>query len=535
MYLNPRSEATWCKYFPTTLKSVAQSWITKGVKEGSISGWKDLSNKFKSKFSTANRREKTTAELMSLQQAEDESLHDYLTRFSNESSRITSLDQGLAVFALRNGLQVGKGWESERTTVRGPYVEPKALEPSSAAEPKKEKFVPYAGRYDSYTPLTLPHAKIYITTRDEGRFKKPRPLPPWHQQKGKDRWCEFHESPEHRTEDCLQLKDQIEDLVQKNYLKKYLTDCREEKKAERDSQQDLDFLQKKGKQQDKDILDILAIFEGTSRSVVKCHLRGLTHQVNHAKLRAPQSPVPNILFTTEHCQGVVYPHDDPLVIVMGIANCNVWRTLVDGGSGANILFRGAFDQLKMEAKHLSPVPYPVSGFNGSSSYPDGKTLLPVTVDKGRAVRCIMVEFLVVDAPSVYNVIMGRPLIHDIQGVVLTYHQTMIYVSVEGHSERIKGSQKEARRCNHLKPSKGRRSDQDDEEEKERDHSAKNPRGLRASAQGTPAKEKSIRGEKASSSSEPKDSEDQPKSRRHADIDSKPKSEESSAKAMELDN
>ncbi|XP_021756135.1 uncharacterized protein LOC110721306 [Chenopodium quinoa] len=157
---------------------------------------------------------------------------------------------------------------------------------------------------------------------------------------------------------------------------------------------------------------------------------------------------------------------------MGIANRSIWRTLVDGDSGANILFRGAFDQLKMEAKHLTPVPYLVSGLNGSSSYPDGKIFLPVTIGKGRAVRSIMVEFLVVDAPSVYNVIMGRPLIHDIQGVVSTYHQTMIYVSDEGHSEKIKGSQKEARRCNHLKPSKGRCNDQDDEEEKERDRSAK---------------------------------------------------------------
>ena len=74
MYLNPKSEASWCKYFPTTLKGVAQAWITKGVKEGSFTGWKELSNKFKSKFSTANRREKTTAKLMGLQQGEDESL-----------------------------------------------------------------------------------------------------------------------------------------------------------------------------------------------------------------------------------------------------------------------------------------------------------------------------------------------------------------------------------------------------------------------------------------------------------------------------
>ncbi|XP_021773979.1 uncharacterized protein LOC110737938 [Chenopodium quinoa] len=288
----------------------------------------------------------------------------------------------------KSGARKAKGQVSEG---QGPRKgKAKASKPSSAPESKKDR-TPYTGRYDSYTPLALPHAKIYSTTKNEGSFKKPRSLPPWHQQKGKDRWCEFHESTRHRTEDCLQLKDQIEDLVQKGYLKKYLAECREEKKAEKDPRQELDFSQKKDKSQGKETLDILVISEETSRNAVKRHLRGLTHQVNHADIQAPQSPVSNILFMAEDCQGVVYPHEGPLVIVTGIANHNVWRSLVDGGSGANILFRGAFDQLRLEAKHQTLVPYPVSRFNGSSLYPDGKILILVTIGKDRAAQNTMVE------------------------------------------------------------------------------------------------------------------------------------------------
>ena len=139
-----------------------------------------------------------------------------------------------------------------------------------------------------------------------------------------------------------------------------------------------------------------------------------------------------------------------------------------------------------------------------------------------------------DVPSVYNVIMGRPIIHKIQGVVSTYHQMMIYVSDEGRSERIQGSQKEARRCNHLKPSKSRQDDRDDEEEREKDLCTKKPKGLSASAQGTPTKEKSLGQEKAGSLSEPKDLEHQQKSGKLGDIDSRLDHEESSAKSMELD-
>ncbi|XP_021732041.1 uncharacterized protein LOC110698831 [Chenopodium quinoa] len=112
---------------------------------------------------------------------------------------------------------------------------------------------------------------------------------------------------------------------------------------------------------------------------------------------------------------------------------------------------------------------------------------------------------------------------------------MIYVSDKGRSEKILGSQKEARRCNHLKPSKSRRNDKDDEEEKEKDRGTKRPKGLSASAQGSPVKKTSLGKEKASSSSEPKDSGSQPKSGKPTDIDSRPESDESSARAMELDN
>ncbi|XP_021719306.1 uncharacterized protein LOC110686981 [Chenopodium quinoa] len=315
-------------------------------------------------------------------------------------------------------------------------------------------------------------------TKEEQRYKKPRPLPQWYQQKNKDRWCEFHESSGHHTEECIQLKDQIEDMVRKGYWKKYLADHREKKAeiAEKDPRQEIDFPRMNSNSSDKEtFLTILTISGGlSSRRERKRHLRALTHQVNNGDIQPPQSPVPNMTFTVADFRGVTYPHEDPLVIIR--------RTLIDGGSGANILFRKAYNQIKLKTKHLTPVPYPVSGFDGSSTYPDGKITLLVTIDRDEAARNFMAEFLVIDAPSVYNMIIGRPMIHEIQGVVSTYHQIMIHVSNAGYPERIEGSQMEARRCNYLKPSTSRSNDDDeDEEEKEMERSAKKPKGLSASA------------------------------------------------------
>ncbi|XP_021722009.1 uncharacterized protein LOC110689537 [Chenopodium quinoa] len=164
---------------------------------------------------------------MGLQQGETESLRDYLTRFSNESSSVSQLDQGLAVFAMQNGLQPGKFLDfmvmhtpqtleealnpsdkfiraeecnktksqpqsgggkqkqSSKSQAKKAKGKAKASEQSSANEPKKEKSAPFTGRYESYTPLALPRAKIYSVTKEEQSYRKPRPLPELYQRKNK--------------------------------------------------------------------------------------------------------------------------------------------------------------------------------------------------------------------------------------------------------------------------------------------------------------------------------------------------------------
>ena len=75
-----------------------------------------------------------------------------------------------------------------------------------------------------------------------------------------------------------------------------------------------------------------------------------------------------------------------------MANHNVHRTLVDGGSAANILFRDAFDRLKLKVKDLTPVSFPVICFNGSKAVPDGNIMLPTIIGEGQAARNFMGEF-----------------------------------------------------------------------------------------------------------------------------------------------
>ncbi|XP_021854569.2 uncharacterized protein [Spinacia oleracea] len=265
--------------------------------------------------------------------------------------------------------------------------------------------------------------------------------------RNKNKWCEFHDDFGHYTEECNALKDNIEDLVRRGYLKQYLLDRREEKEKAtngKPQEQPQKRIYEATGQKKK---DILVVFGGQrSNHASKKHLRELSHQVNFSTVGEKEPRPPNMTFTADDCLGVQYKHEDPLVISMDLNNHNVHRVLVDGGSVMSIIFRNCFDQLILGEgeESLTKVSYPLIGFNGSATIPRGKITLPVTVGQGQATRSVREEFLAMDCDSVYNDILGRILIHKMQAMPSTYHQMMMYVSDAGFAERVKGDQEVAR-------------------------------------------------------------------------------------------
>ncbi|XP_021731267.1 uncharacterized protein LOC110698168 [Chenopodium quinoa] len=83
---------------------------------------------------------------------------------------------------------------------------------------------------------------------------------------------------------------------------------------------------------------------------------------------------------------VIYPHDDPLVVSITIANWKVRRVLVDGGSSANIMFIDAFHKMHLDNRDLRGVNYEVTGFDGLGMIPDGIIELSVQVGEGAQAR-----------------------------------------------------------------------------------------------------------------------------------------------------
>ncbi|GAV61738.1 hypothetical protein CFOL_v3_05264, partial [Cephalotus follicularis] len=184
-----------------------------------------------------------------------------------------------------------------------------------------------------------------------------------------EKYCWYYRDHVHDTEECRQLKNQIEDLIRKGHLRKYVD--RDAPQARRDQRRE-----EAPRQQDK------RLRTGRDEEVIS--------------------------FSEADYEGVRLPHDDPVVVTLLVELFTMKRILIDSGSSADILYKHAFDQMRIPVDQLKTVKTPLVGFAGKMVHPLGSINLSVVA--GTAPRQTQVEmtFLVVDTPSSYNAIIGRP-------------------------------------------------------------------------------------------------------------------------------
>jgi hypothetical protein len=84
-------------------------------------------------------------------------------------------------------------------------------------------------------------------------------------------------------------------------------------------------------------------------------------------------------------------------------------------------------------------------FGGEQVKPIGIIPLLVTARTAPRLSTIMVEFLVVDQPSAYNVIIGRSALNKLRAATSTYHLMMKFPTEEGVGE-VRGDELAAWRC-----------------------------------------------------------------------------------------
>ncbi|KAJ8428287.1 LOW QUALITY PROTEIN: hypothetical protein Cgig2_027419 [Carnegiea gigantea] len=103
------------------------------------------------------------------------------------------------------------------------------------------------------------------------------------------------------------------------------------------------------------------------------------------------------------------PHNDPLVVEMKIASAI--RILVDMGNSVEIITCDCLKKLTHPGRHIIPLVHPILGFGGQEVNPVGMIHLPLRFGDKLKSRNLEVDFLVVDVPTAYNVILGCLTLH----------------------------------------------------------------------------------------------------------------------------
>ena len=148
-------------------------------------------------------------------------------------------------------------------------------------------------------------------------------------------------------------------------------------------------------------------------------------------------------FNEANARGVKQPHNDPLVIMLNIEGFNTKRILVDNDSFADIIYLPAFQQLKLNPKRLHPFDSPLVSFSRDMVYPKGIVMLTITVGTYLRQLTRQLDFLVVDCPSSYNVIIGRPTLNKWKAATSIYCLKVKFPMDNGVGE-VKGDQVLAR-------------------------------------------------------------------------------------------
>ncbi|GKA45292.1 reverse transcriptase domain-containing protein [Tanacetum coccineum] len=325
-----------------------------------------------------------------------ETIEDFIKRFKVETGCMKRSPECMRISGFMHGVN-----NPELTKRLNEHV-PKTMEEmmtvttafirgETVAASKKKGHAPWK-------PQDQPKRHVFERKSDfRGKFKPPPPMVTPVEKRSSNKFCDFHNDKGHNTDECMQLKKQIEELVRAGKLSHLIKEI----KQGRDQT-------KVGKKEAPAKDKSLAIY------MVQPWHRMTRQKVTQSFARVSEITFPP-LTTTKGTEG-------PLVIEAEIGGHMIHRMYVDGGSSTEVLYEHCFNRLRPEIKNqMVPATTSLTGFSGETIWPLGQLRLLVTIGDAYHSTKAWMNFMIVRSLSPYNGIVGRPGIREIQAVPSAAH------------------------------------------------------------------------------------------------------------------
>ncbi|XP_024022057.1 uncharacterized protein LOC112091802 [Morus notabilis] len=263
----------------------------------------------------------------------------------------------------------------------------------------------------------------------------------------------FHGDVGHHTNDCADLKDEIERVIREGRLQEFKAEQRPRNDGH-GGQNDGRRREENHRPEDREPVGIIRIvlggpyIGGDSRRSQKDYAheaRGVYQErfwsVFAAKTLRFRST--DVAFNEDDANGVHFPHNDALVVEAMIGNHYVCRILVDNGSLVDLLYSDCLEKMGIPKEQLEKTSRPLYGFTGDSVIPRGTIRLPITVGEKTRQATTMANFVVIRGGSQYNAMIGRLTLQELRAITSIYHQKVKFPTPNGMGE-MKSNQYEAR-------------------------------------------------------------------------------------------
>ncbi|GJX74880.1 reverse transcriptase domain-containing protein [Tanacetum coccineum] len=265
---------------------------------------------------------------------------------------------------------------------------------------------------DRFSLLTKTPKEIFAL--EKGKFKAPPPMVTPAEKRDPNKYCEFHADTGHSTDECMQLRKQIEEMIKSGKLSQFIKELKQNDKPK---------AQKKGETAGKD--KPLAIL------MIQPWERVAKQRVTHSF-----SPETVISFPS---LGEEDGTERPMIIEAEIGGHFVHRIYVDGGASSEVLYEHCFVRLRPEIRsQMIPATTSLIGFSGETIWPLGQISLLVKIGDEEHSTSAWMNFMVIRSPSQHNGIIGRTGIRKIRAVPSTVHG-MLKFPVKGGTMTLQSS------------------------------------------------------------------------------------------------
>ncbi|GJS75346.1 reverse transcriptase domain-containing protein [Tanacetum coccineum] len=246
---------TWCHMFNSTLTGNARVWFEKLPKE-SIDSYEDLRATFRENYRQQIKHIKDPVEIHHIKQRDGESTENFMERYKEEVLDVEGAPECMKISGFMHGIthpelikrlyeKIPRSMdEMYRVTTSFLQGEVAAFshgrkkaptpwkQPEGGNKPSFKKGFKNKHRSDRkpdrFSLLTKTPKEIFAL--EKGKFKAPPPMVTPAEKRDPNKYCEFHADTGHSTDECMQLRKQIDEMIKAGKLSQFIKELKQNDK-----------------------------------------------------------------------------------------------------------------------------------------------------------------------------------------------------------------------------------------------------------------------------------------------------------------